>query len=189
LAFTLRARDKDGSELKNQEFTVKVTSPDKEVSDVPVAIDGGEYRGYFLKTAVPGVYRLEASVKSKDSAGNEIATAPSVVHFLGYAQDREMLRPGADHELLTKIANVSGGRFALADERKLASLLEELISERDSLTQGKVEHWPDWRRNPASEGLADQVSALWNSTALPCFLSFTSLLCMEWYLRRRWGLV
>ena len=100
-----------------------------------------------------------------------------------------MARPGADHELLAKVASASGGRFALADERKLAGLLEEVISERDPSSQGKVEHWPDWRRNPASDSVADQISALWNSTALPCFLAFTSLLCMEWYLRRRWGLV
>ena len=51
-----------------------------------------------------------------------------------------MLRPAADHEFLAKIAGASGGQFALADERKLASLLEDLVSQRDTLPRPKVEH-------------------------------------------------
>jgi hypothetical protein len=189
LPFTLKARGKNGLDVKNPTFSVKVIGPNQAVSDVPVALEGGEYRGYFLKTAAAGDYRLEASVTGKDTEGNQLSTAPSVAHFLGYAQDREMLRPGADHEFLGKIALASGGRFALADERKVAALLEEVLSQRDAVPRGRVELRPDWRRNPASESTADQLAALWTSAALPCFLLFVALVCTEWYLRRRWGLV
>ncbi|HWY85602.1 MAG TPA: glutamine amidotransferase, partial [Gemmataceae bacterium] len=189
LAFTLKARGKNGLDVKNPRFSVTVTSPGKEKTEVPVALDGGEYRGYFQKTNVAGDYRLEASVQGKDAEGNELSTQPSVAHFLGFAQDREMLRPAADHEFLTRIAGASGGQFALADERKLAGVLEELLSQRDAVPRARIELWPDWRRHPPSDALGDQISTLWNSTALPCFLAFVTLLCSEWYLRRRWGLV
>jgi uncharacterized membrane protein len=189
LAFTLRARGKNGLDVKNPQFTVKVIGPNKDVTDVPVLPEGSAFRGYFLKANAPGVYRLEASVKGTDTAGNELPTAPSAAHFLAYTHDRETLRSAADYELLAKIAGASGGQFALADERKLAGLLEDLLNQRDTLSRPKVELWPDWRRSPASDSLDDQLAALWNSTALPSYLVFAGLLCCEWYLRRCWGLV
>src|SRR5262249_52256270 len=114
---------------------------------------------------------------------------PSVAHFLAYSQDRESLRAAADHDFLTKIASASGGRFALADERQLASLLESLLSQQDSSPRAVTQLWPDWRRHPASASAVAQMAALGLSAALPCFLAFVALLCSEWYLRRRWGLV
>ncbi len=154
-----------------------------------MTLDGGEYRGYFLKANAAGDYLLTASAKGKDTSGTELATRASEAHFLGYWQDREMLRPAADHDLLAKVASASGGRFALADERKVAGVLEELVGQRDSVPRARVELWPDWRRNPASDSLGDQLAARWNSSALPSFIAFAALLCTEWYLRRRWGLV
>jgi hypothetical protein len=189
LPFTLKVRGKNGQDVKNPQFTVTVTGPDKAVTEVPVLLEGGEYRGYFLKTNKPGEYVLEASVKGKDTDGNELPSKPSAARFLGFAQDLEMLRPAADHEFLAKIAAASGGQFALADERKLTSLLEDLLAQQNNPGNAKVEIWPDWRRNPASNATGDQIAALWNSTALPCFLAFVAFLCAEWYLRRRWGMV
>jgi len=189
LPFTLRVRGKSGLDVKNPQFTVKVNGPNKEESDVPVLLEGGEYRGYFLKAHLAGDYRLEASVKGRDTGGNELSAKPSVAHFLAYSQDRESLRAAADHDFLTKVASASGGRFMLADERQLASLLESLMSQQDTSPRAVTQLWPDWRRHPASPSVADQIAALWLSTALPCFMAFVALLCSEWYLRRRWGLV
>lgn len=189
LPFTVRVRGKSGLDVKNPQFAVKVIGPNKEESEVPVVLEGGEYRGYFLKANLAGDYRLEASVKGRDTGGNELSAKPSVAHFLAYSQDRESLRAAADHDFLTKVAAASGGRFALADERQLASVLESLLSQQDTSPRPVTQLWPDWRRHPASHSAADQIAALWLSTALPCFLAFVALLCSEWYLRRRWGLV
>jgi uncharacterized membrane protein len=172
LPFTLKARGKDGQEVKNPQFTVKVTGPGKEETDVPVTLDGGEYRGYFLKTNAPGNYRLEASVKGKSADGAELSAKPSVAHFLGYAQDRETIRSAADHDLLGKIASASGGQFNLADERKLAALLEELVSRRDIMPRGKVELWA--RLAPLSclrfaWGSGGSLVELQRVSLLPCF--------------------
>jgi len=35
----------------------------------------------------------------------------------------------------------------------------------------------------------DQLAVVWNSAVLPCLLLFVSFISLEWYLRRRWGLV
>jgi uncharacterized protein HemY len=43
--------------------------------------------------------------------------------------------------------------------------------------QQKVETWPDWRRNSVSGFLVGFL-----------FL-FVAVLCLEWFLRRAWGLV
>ncbi len=189
LPFTLKALGKDGLSVKDPHFTVTVTGPDAVKTEVPVALEGGEYRGYFLKINAAGDYRLEAAVKGKDAEGKDLATSPGVAHFLGYAQDREMQRPAADHELLARIAVASGGKFALADERMLIERLEELLIQRESVAHARTILWPDWRGNPASDSVSDQLVTLWNSTALPCFLGFVTLLCLEWYLRRKWGMV
>ncbi len=189
LGFTLRVLGKNGQPVKDPQFKVKVTAPNKAEGEVPVTLEGGEHRGFYWMPDVPGEYKLEASVKGKDAEGNDLSPNPGVAHFLGHSQDYEMLRPAADHDFLGKLAAAGSGRFQIADERKLAQLLGELHSQGRSADRPKLQHWPDWRRNPASDSFPDQVDALWQSTALPCFLAFVLLLCTEWYLRRRWGLV
>jgi uncharacterized membrane protein len=189
LTFTLKARDKNGLPVKDPQLTVKIKGPAGDESDVQVSREGDEYHGTFHNINAPGDYQVKAQVKGKDAKGNALADASSAVHFLGYAQDRELLDPRANHEFLLTIAKNSGGRFALADERQLAGLLEELLRQRDQRPHARVDLWPDWRRHPASPATGDQLAALWQSTALPCFVVFVALLCMEWYLRRRWGMV
>ena len=45
------------------------------------------------------------------------------------------------------------------------------------------------QQKPVSEAGGDQLQSLWNSGALACVVAFTLLICAEWVLRRRWGLV
>jgi len=134
------------------------------------------------RAMTPGVWRIVASaVGSKEKPGE--------AKFLVFAEDVENLRPAADHEFLRKLAQAGRGKFYLADEHKFTAFLDELRAQRTEATKPKLQLWPDWRRNPPSESLGDQVETLWNSTALGCFLLFSTFLCVEWYLRRRWGMV
>ena len=81
------------------------------------------------------------------------------------------------------------GRESIAElVRQVPPLIGEFCSLDDQL-QPKSNVWPDWRRNPASSSVADQVQTLWNSSALICLLAFVMLLCLEWFLRRKWGMV
>ena len=62
---------------------------------------------------------------------------------------------------------------------------------KDRIDQGKqkAKLWPDWRRHPPSRAAGDQFAALAGSGLLFCFMLFVALLCLEWFLRRLWGLV
>lgn len=187
LPFTVKALDKQGKPLVKPQFTAKVILPNNEVRDVPITREGEEYRGVFFMEKAAGEYRVE--VNAKDADGTLLTKEGVTARFLGYAQDKEMLRTAADHDFLAKLADLSGGRFFQADERQLAQLLDEIVAQKLNQPSARVHHWPDWRRLPASDSVGDQVNLLWNSTALACFLLFSALLCCEWYLRRRWGMV
>ena len=110
-----------------------------------------------------------------DVDGQDIPAETATVRFLVSQDNAEMARRAADHEFLRKLASTGGGRFHRADE--LARFLQELQTQ--PLPQGgpKAELWPDWRRNSLSGFLVG------------FFLVFVALLSLEWFLRRRWGLV
>lgn len=188
--FTVGVRGKNGQNVPNPQFKVKVIGPNKEETEVPITSEGGQYQGYFWKTDLSGEYRIEAYVSGKDAEGNDLSGTPGVARFLGYAEDLEILRTAADHESLEKLALDSGGRFQLADERRLQQFLEELATAKASSSRPKVDLWPDWRQSlPPGSPAGEQLEALWSSAALPCFVLFVTILCVEWFLRRRWGLV
>lgn len=187
VGFTVGLKDKTGNPVSKAKFTVKVVGPNKEESEVPTGPESERERGYFWKTALPGEY--EVTVKAIDQADKESKVETGKARFLVYAEDLENLRPAADYELLTKIAQASGGKFHLADETKLVQFLENLQASESPLHKPRMNLWPDWRRTPASDTVGDQVATLWSSAALLCFLLFTACLCTEWFLRRKWGMV
>ena len=84
---------------------------------------------------------------------------------------------------------MSRGRYRKAGERELVQYLEELRSQPVPQARPRGAVWPDWRRNPASGSLEDQAATLWESGLLLSFVLFVSFLCVEWFLRRRWGMV
>ncbi len=190
LGFSAGLRGKGGLDLKNARFKVKVIGPNKEEIEVATAREGTEERGYFWKTVLPGEYEIVATGEGKDIDGHDVKpTQPARARFLCYAEDVENLRPAADHDFLTRLAIAGGGRFHQAEERKLAQFLEELAAQTKMLSKPRVELFPDWRRNPVSDAVSDQLTTLWSSALLASFLLFVTLLCVEWFLRRHWGLV
>jgi hypothetical protein len=183
LGFSVDIVGKGGEPVKAPRLQVKVIGPAREQYDVALGKEGNKLRGYFQRVTTPGEYKIFAS------ATTESGTETGEAKFLVYAEDVENLRPAADHELLRKIAQAGRGKFYLADEQKFAAFLDDLRRQQTESIKPKVELWPDWRRNPASSATSDQLEILWNSTALGCFLLFSTFLCVEWFLRRRWGMV
>jgi uncharacterized membrane protein len=182
LGFTVEMYDKGGIKRTDARFKVKVIGPNREEYDVPTGPEDKKERGYFWKTSQPGEYRIVATaIGEKDKSGE--------AKFLCYPEDVENLRPAADHDFLKKLAQAGGGKFALADEQNLVRFLHDLAGQKADATRPKADLWPDWRRNPPSDSFGDQLETLWNSTALPFFLLFATFLCLEWFFRRRWGLV
>jgi uncharacterized membrane protein len=188
LGFSVALTGKGGVPARDARYSVKVIGPDKDVTEVVTAPEQGQERGSFWKADAPGEYLIEASGIGKDVDGREVR-GTARARFLAYAQDLENLRPGADHDFLARLATAGGGKFHLAGERELQLFLEEMTTQKVASGRPKADLWPDWRRNPSSDGVADQVSALWGSGALVCFIVFCTLICLEWLLRRRWGMV
>src|SRR5262249_52752183 len=175
------------------QFEVKVIAPDGTEAVVPTAREQKEERGTFLKTDQPGEYQIVAGGWGKGPDGAAIGskeaplTTTRPVRFFVYQDDAEGLRPGADHDFWTKLANTGGGKFYPAEE--LAPFLQKLGTQPLPQSKPKAKLWPDWRRTPASTAVGDQLGSLAGSGLLLSFGLFVALLSAEWLLRRRWGLV
>lgn len=190
LGFTVGLRGKGGLDLPNARFQVKVIGPNKEEIAVATAREGTEERGYFWKTGLPGEYEIVATGEGKDRDGHEVKPAqPARARFLCFAEDVENLRPAADHDFLARLASAGGGRFHQAEERKLSLFLEELAGQTKMQNKPRVDLFPDWRRNPISDTVSDQLATLWSTALLPSFFLFVIFLAAEWFCRRHWGLV
>src|SRR5262249_44756459 len=155
---------------------------------VPTAREHGQERGTFWKTDVPGEYTLVARGWGKDTDGKPLENLqPAKARFVVYQDEAEMARQAADHEFLNKLANAGGGKFHQPEELK--QFLKELAGTALPQNKTKAKLWPEWRRNPPTRSLPDQLAALTTSGILACFVLFVALLCLEWLLRRYWGLV
>ncbi len=185
VGFTVGARGKGGLPVPNARFSVKVIGP-TETTEVATSQQNGQERGFFYRTNEPGEYVIE--VTAKDAKGVDLGP-PGRSKFLVYAEDLEQLRPAADHEFLKKLAAAGGGTAYPGGEDKMVEFLEGLLAQPLLPTRARAETWPDWRRTPLSDSIGDQVVALWSSGLLACFVVFVTLLSLEWYLRRRWGMV
>jgi uncharacterized membrane protein len=165
---------KAGVDLPGGQFEVKVISPQKVETTVPAARDKDENRATFWKTDAPGEYRVVVSGKGKDGAGQEV-TGQATARFLVYQDDAEMLRRAADHDFLKRLAATGGGDFRRPDG--LTDFLKKLSAQPLAQGKPKATLYPDWKSN----NLSEWVVAL--------FGLFVTLLSVEWFLRRRWGLV
>src|SRR5262245_57746439 len=193
LGFGIELRGPGGVQASEAQFNVKVIAPNGVETPVPTAREQKEERGTFLKTDLPGEYRIVAEGWGKGPDGAPLGTKESPltttrpVRFLVYQDEAERLRPAADLEFLTKLANTGGGKFHRAEE--LASFLQRLGTQPLPQSKPKTKVWPDWRRTPPSRGAGDQLSSLAGSGLLLVFGLFVALLGAEWLLRRYWGLV
>lgn len=178
--FGVGAEDAQHEPVPNARFDVSVQTPDGHTVDVrPVRgtfaagpSDGETSAGsptwgaIFRETATPGDYRIK--VTGHDPSG-EIGTAEA--RFLVPEQDIELDRPAAEPTLMAQLADMTAeaGGTALAPE-ELPALMHRLATEPPKLEEeiiAKDTYWDTW----------------------PFFLAFVGLLGVEWFLRKRWGLV
>jgi uncharacterized membrane protein len=186
LGFTVGLRGKGGVEIKDARFDVKVIGPQQVETAVPTSRDVNDERGTYWKTDVPGEYRIVVQGRGKDYDGSA-AGGEATARFLVYQDEVEMARQAADHEFLAKLANAGGGKAYRAEE--LTQFLQDLRTMPLPQSRPRAKLWPDWRRGPASPAARDQFAALAGSGILTCFVLFVTLVCVEWFLRRYWGLV
>ena len=164
--FAVGAEDAQGEPVITANFDVAVQTPDGRAVAVRPTKTGEEWTANFRETTKPGDYRI--TVIAKDG-NNELGKAEA--RFLVPNQDLELDRPAAEPTLMAQLAEMTklAGGAALAAE-ELPDLLNRLANKPPELKEeivAKVTYWDTW----------------------PFFLIFVGLLGVEWYLRKKWGLV
>lgn len=147
-------------------FELTVTAPDGESVELNTTPADSRHTAIFNQTGKPGDYTVKVVARQGEK---ELGVATA--RFLVPDEDLELDRPSAEPTLMAQLARMtadSGGR-ALAPE-ELPQLLAELADRKPEVKQEvlqRVTYWDTW----------------------PFFLLFVGLLGVEWYLRKRWGLV
>ncbi len=119
--------------------------------------------GTFRDTQTAGDYAVEVKATQK---GLQLGTARA--RFLVFQQDLELDNASADSATMESLAAMTGGQ-SLAPEQ-LPDLIKRLTEQTSTLEiqqETKKTFWDTW----------------------PFFLMLVTLLSLDWYLRKRWGLV
>ena len=143
--------------------------PNGQREQIRLSSDEENWSGYFDEMLEPGEYRIEVSGKYDTFTGNAIG------RFVVLSQDLELADPAANPEQMKLLASLTadvGGKFVLPEQ--LSELIEE-IKNAPAATEIEVES--KWQ-------LGDTATDSW-----AVFLVSAMLLSIEWYLRKRWGLV
>jgi hypothetical protein len=159
------ARNAEGAPIPDAQFTVRVHTPSGDVIPQTPQIGDGKHSAEFVDTQVPGDYWIQVAA-TKD--GNVIGTN-AWTRFIVDARDLELDNPAADFGLLEEIAHTTGGYPVAAEE--FGTFLEEKIeyglTTSDLTNISRTRLWDDWR-----------MLAL-----------FVCLVSIEWYARKRRGMV
>lgn len=175
LAFQVGARGKSGVDLKDGTYKVEAIGPDGVKVPVATARTASGERGTFVKTDVPGEYRIAVHGEAKDASSGGTVVGEASARFIVYDEDIEMSRRAADYDFLKKLATAGGGDFHRVEE--LPAFLSRLRSEALNRHKPKLTLRPDWRSSS-------------RSAFFPIFfVLFVVVLSVEWLLRRRWGMV
>lgn len=163
LQFEVGAGDPLGEPIPNVSWKVTVTTPSQRSISLSVQPQQRNWLGEFQETLEAGDYQIEVEAfQGQQSIGQERA------RFLVMKRDLEMDQPAADIALLTALAKSTGGKCVAPEEfgevleeiRKKTKTLEVPIASRRSL-------WDTW----------------------PVLILFALFNTLDWYLRKRWGLV
>ena len=159
--FQIFLRNEEGEEVRNFSAKATVLKPDKLTESVPLVMDNGIPTGSFRSTIFSGDYLIQVEVKHNDEAKE--ATA----RFLVQDRNLELDNPVAYPKLLTDISTITGGRSVPPEQ--LGALIEELIKQSNELVE----------KRETKRTLFDTWTLL---------LAFISVLTVEWFLRKYWGL-
>jgi uncharacterized membrane protein len=175
LGFSVGVRSKGGVDLKGGAYQVEVVGPGGDKWPVPTAQTPTDDRGTFVKTDVPGEYRIVVRGEAKDPGTGETIRGEASARFIVYDEDVEMTRRAADHDFLKKLAAAGGGDFHRVEE--LPNFLRRMQTENLARNKPKQTLRPDWRTTSRSPFF------------MLFFALFVTVLSIEWLLRRRWGMV
>lgn len=171
VAFTAGARTAMGDAIADAVLTASLRGPDGSTTPLRLSRQAADYAGTIDRLTRTGDYQID--VTAVDSAGQSLGTATA--HFEVLDQDVEFANPAADPDQMAHLADLTrdaGGR-AVAPEQ-LAALLDEIKQNPPELVEEVLTRWQ----------LADTTWDAWSVLGV-----FVGLLTLEWFLRKRWGLV
>jgi hypothetical protein len=164
--FAVGAEDPQGKPIDSAAFDVAVETPNGRTIELRPSKRDENWGAVFRETARPGDYRIRVAAKD---GGETVGTAEA--RFVVPDQDLELDRPAAEPSLMAQLAEMtkaSDGAALAAEE--LPDLLKRLAERPQDLKEqvlARSTYWDKW----------------------PFFLTFVGLLGVEWFLRKRWGLV
>jgi uncharacterized membrane protein len=169
-SFTAGARTAVGDPVVGAQFEAKLFTPDGKSRELRLSQQGESVSGTVLETDRAGDYRVEVTATSE---GKLLGTASA--KFLVDEQDLELDNAAADPGLLASLAKTteSWGGEALYPE-ELPRLLAKLKEAPKELDVEIETRWTFGGQTPDSLGLLAVVVALFG---------------VEWFLRKKWGLV
>jgi uncharacterized membrane protein len=168
IAIKLRVLKDDFTPARNASVQLRVFGPDGEPMIVPAVAHGeeGDFAGEYIPVR-EGAYRVEAEATLGDRALGRDHAGFSVAYPYGESNDGQ-----PRHDLLKQIADSSQGEYFSIDdwnEESLARIAAKL-----------EEHAPS--------SITEQSQVKLSSTIWP-FAVVLLLLSIEWWMRRKWGLI
>jgi len=172
--FAAGARSSAGEPLPDARFEAYIVLPDKKRRPLELVRQDTQMIGSFRHTQSPGDYRIVVTARHADlpkEEGQPEGEATGEGRFMVFEQNLELDKPAADADLLENLAEMTAeaGGKSIAPEQ-LSDLIEQLAGQTEHLQeehQTKETFWDKW----------------------PFFLMIVLLLSVEWFLRKRWGLV
>jgi hypothetical protein len=161
---SMGARDADKRPIDDATFKIEITDPESKKHTLLPQRSGTDNLARFLETRQAGDYRVHVEA-FKDNQPIGMGTD---VRFIVYDQDLELHNPAADFSLLDEIAKITGGTNVPPGE--LATHLKKLARLGLNVEVTRVERkllWDNW----------------------PLLVVFVFTMTLEWYFRKRRGLV
>jgi hypothetical protein len=161
--FMVGANSPAGEPIADAKYEAAIVPPAGPRRPLPLVRQDEQMAGSLRDIQIPGDYAIEVTATQKDQP-----LGSTRARFLVFEQDLELDNASADAATLESLAAMTGGQ-SLAPER-LPELIQRLADETQHLEvqqETKKTFWDTWS----------------------FFLTLVGLLGLEWYLRKRWGLV
>lgn len=155
------ARDSKNEPVTDVQYetTVTLNAPGAKPEPLQLFLQGEESRGSYFANGQPGEYTISV----KGTRQGKVLGSDSA-RFMVYQDNRELERPAADLALLRQISEITGGEVIRPEDvgKQLAKLGPDAS---EYVTQSEHRVWDNW----------------------PFFLTFATLLTLEWALRKAKG--
>jgi hypothetical protein len=164
LAFDAGLTHRDGTTATDVVLEATVEPPTGPKRPVRVTRQGDTFAGIIAECAEPGDWRLVVKARRP----GDLAPRERAARFTVFRQDLELANPRANPLLMRQLAEVTTGGVRLPEE--ISAVFEEIAA-----------------RPPTFETQEQWSFTPWDTW--PMFLLLTACMSMEWFLRKRWGLV